>query len=348
MSNGKKLGVAIVGNGPARTLHRSAWSLAPRCEVKAIVSKNSGKKKKIKMGSNIAIYSDLGQALEENGNRIDIVDICTSPNTRSKLALLSMKKGKNVLVERPIALSLVDVDEMNNVALDQNVKLMGGYVMRFFPEYSKMKQIVADGAIGEPIISRVYKVRPMLNWGELSSKSKNNVGLLFDLALDDIDFLRWCYDDEVIGVFAKSQRSGSSASSADDFALINLRFSRGGIALIECRYTPYSSFHFSSKLEIDGTQGALSFDNQSNFGVKFYQNGSMTEYRADSPSLQYAAESPSLISFCREFAHFADCVMKNESPMISAKVARKSLEVVIAAVESSQKNVEVKPASEAS
>lgn len=339
----KKISVVIVGYGQLGSRHHSVWKQTKGCQVRAVVAEDSTENtKELENRIGVKVYPTLEQALDREGNGIDVVDICTSPNKHSKLAIFSMQLGKNVLVERPIAPSLEQAEEMDSAASKNNVKLMVGYVVRFYPEYAKIKQMITEGCIGEPVISHAYRVGPTADWNSRSIKEKVGGGMAFDLAIDDIDFLQWCYDDEVISVYAKIQKLIHDRFSSSDFALINLRFSKGGIAVVGSHYSVPSSIPFTSKLEIDGTKGALALAGESSNSVRVYRDDVLSSYRPYSFHLQTSERLLPLEPFLAEISRFVNCIKNNEIPLVSAKVARRNLGVALAAVKSSTTNKEVK------
>jgi predicted dehydrogenase len=155
----EKMKILIVGYGPTVTRHFSAWNQTKDCQVKAIVTKDTKKNVEILQRQlGVRVYSDLGKALGKEAG-LSTVDICTPPGNRSKFVVSSMESGKNVLVEQPITLTAQEADEIDSVASEYKVKLVIGSIARFLPEYAKMKQMITDGAIGEPVIGRACQWR---------------------------------------------------------------------------------------------------------------------------------------------------------------------------------------------
>lgn len=92
-------------------------------------------------------YSNVSEMLR--GEDLDIVDICTPPNTHAPLAIEAMERGCNVLLEKPMALKLSDCDEMISVSRKQGSKLCIVHNELFRPPLLKAKELVAKGDIGK-------------------------------------------------------------------------------------------------------------------------------------------------------------------------------------------------------
>jgi predicted dehydrogenase len=92
-------------------------------------------------------YSNLSEMFRKEN--LDIVDICTPPQTHAPLAIEAMEKGCHVLVEKPMALKVSDCDQMNNVAQKCGLKLCIVHNEIFRPPLLKAKQLVAKGDIGK-------------------------------------------------------------------------------------------------------------------------------------------------------------------------------------------------------
>lgn len=94
-------------------------------------------------------YSNVTEMLRKEN--LDIVDICTPPQTHSSLAIEAMEKGVSVLVEKPMALRLPDCDEMIRVCKKTGVKLCIIHNELFRPPVLRARRMVAEGAIGKMI-----------------------------------------------------------------------------------------------------------------------------------------------------------------------------------------------------
>jgi predicted dehydrogenase len=98
-------------------------------------------------------YGDLLHMLKNE--ELDFVDICTSPPTHSQLSIQAMEAGLHVLVEKPMAISLIEADKMLSVSKENNVKLCVVHNFLFTPVAQKAKSLVDAGAIGDLVSAEV-------------------------------------------------------------------------------------------------------------------------------------------------------------------------------------------------
>lgn len=335
-----KLGVAVLGYGFMGTTHLSAWRHIDECEIKAVMGRTLEKVKKVAEKFGIDAYNNFEDVLKRED--VQIIDVCTPTYTHAKYAITSMNAGKNVFVEKPIALTLRDADAMTEAAKKNKVKFMVGHVLRFFPEYMKIKDLIDQGMIGDPIIARTFRGGPIPEWSPWFLDKSRSGGVVVDLAIHDIDFLMWAFNRGVEKVYAKVEKLVHKDITAEDFALITLKFEGGGIALVEANWALPKKFPFTMKFEVDGTKGMIRSDNQSPVPVKLITNESTEGFSPETLPWRPSVHPFPVDPFYRELKHFVDCIKEDKTPMTSGEVARKSLEVCLAALKSAELNAPVK------
>jgi predicted dehydrogenase len=336
----KRYKLCIVGYGFMGSTHASAWRLTGRAEIKAFIGRNLGRAGEVASKYGAKAYPTLSEALKNED--VDIVDICTPTYTHRDFAVEAAEAGKHILCEKPIALTLEDADEMMRASERANVKFMVAHCLRFFSEYAKTKELIRDGAIGEPVISRAHRAGPLPTWASWFSDQSKSGGVTVDLAIHDIDFLRWCYEDEVERVYASVGKLVRRDLDMDDHALILMRFRGGGIAHVEASWAVPQQYPFTMTAEIAGTKGIISLDNHSTIPVKVIKDDSTQAYAPD--TLPWVPGMPFPIDpYYREVLHFLECIEAEKKPLTDGLEARKALAIALAARESSRKGEPVTP-----
>ncbi len=145
------LRVAVVGCGLIGQWHHIPSLLKIRdAEVVAICDKNEDLVKKTARKFNIGrYYTDLSEMLSRE--EVDMVDICTAPQTHLALSIQAIEAGCHVLVEKPMALNLREFDEMASAAKQHNVKLCQVHNILFEPVMMKARATVSKGSIGDVV-----------------------------------------------------------------------------------------------------------------------------------------------------------------------------------------------------
>jgi predicted dehydrogenase len=333
----RELNVGIVGYGFMGTTHAEGWKLIKQTKVKAFIGRNMGKAKKVASTYGAKAYPTLSEALKSE--ELDVVDICTPTDTHTAFTVEAAEAGKHIFCEKPIALTLEDADEMIRVTRKAGVQFMVAHCIRFFSEYRKMKDQIDGGAIGDPVIARAYRGGPLPIWGTWFTDQMKSGGVGIDLAIHDIDFLRWCYGENIEHVYASVGKLVRKDCGMDDHALILMRFKGGGIAHVEATWAVPQHFPFTMALEIAGTKGIISLDNHSTTPVKVIKNDATQEYTPD--ALPWIQGMPFPIDpYYREILHFVECIETGKTPLTDGLEAKTALSIALAAKQSS---IEKKP-----
>lgn len=188
---------------------------------------------------------------------IDTVYIGSRNSDHHWQVLEAARAGKNILVEKPMALNFAQAEQMVNVCKEHNVQLGINYVYRFHPLIYKAKELVKNQVIGKIIsIAANFNISypPDNNY---RYQKEHGGGALFDLGTHMIDLLRYFGGDiSDISGFADNVIYNSEV---DDFSAGLLKFEKGG----------YGSFNVSfnskmpvNKIEILGLNGIINIDNR--------------------------------------------------------------------------------------
>jgi len=148
-----ELNVAIIGCGHVAHDHMKAWRRIPRVQVSAVYDVNVKVAEQFSRQWSIPkIYSDLESLL--NDKEISVIDICTPPQTHRDLGIRSMKAGRHVLFEKPLAMTVKEADEIIHQKT-HDVKAGVVYNLLFEPPILKLISIVEEGHIGQTINVRI-------------------------------------------------------------------------------------------------------------------------------------------------------------------------------------------------
>ena len=156
-----KVKAAIVGAGliagkkhiPAFIKHKNKVDLVALCDLN-----QEGARKLADQFGVPRIYADIAEMIEKE--KPDIVDICTPPQTHVKLAVEAMKRGCNVLIEKPMALTVAECDQIVNAAHEYKVEVCVGHSDLFYYPFMEARELVANGTIGELRGMRIFLSTP--------------------------------------------------------------------------------------------------------------------------------------------------------------------------------------------
>ncbi|NEV80078.1 Gfo/Idh/MocA family oxidoreductase [Rhodopseudomonas sp. BR0C11] len=160
---------------------------------------------------------------------VDAVTIAAPTHLHHEVALTCIDRGIHVLVEKPIASTVAEGREIVAAAEKAGVTLMVGHVERFNPAVAAIKQAIRDEDILSIGITRVGPFPPRMS----------NVGVVIDLAVHDIDLIRWFTDSEITEV---QPQLSSAIAEREDIALLQFRTASGVLAHINTNWlTPFKA-----------------------------------------------------------------------------------------------------------
>ena len=322
-------------------MHYDALKLIDEAPVVGIWGRNPLSTKEFAKKRGIKAYDSLDEVLRDK--EVEIVDVCTPSHTHADFSIKSLDAGKHVFVEKPMALSLREADKMIETVDRTKKKLMVAHVLRFFPDYMKMKEQVDAGAIGDIAMGRAFRGGPLPPWTvSWFGDMKKSGGAVLDLSIHDVDFLIWSFKQPVTRVFAKAERFNHRDITAHDFTLINMRFEGGGIAFVEGSFALPRQFPFTMRIELDGTKGMLQLDNQTPVPTKLYTEETSKGFAPETLHWNPTLHPLPLDPFYREIKHFVDCIVEDRRPLTDAEESRKCLEVCLAALDSAKEGTPVK------
>lgn len=149
------------------------------------------------------LYTDYTEMLEDDD--IDAVVIVSPSHLHCQQVIQAFEAGKHVFVEKPLGVSLEEMEEVKKVVESRpNQVFMLGFMRRFDPSYLYAKELVDQGEIGDITLIRCYGIDPhagMESFVEFAKKSSSG-GLFLDMAIHDIDLIRWYTGGEIKRVWA--------------------------------------------------------------------------------------------------------------------------------------------------
>jgi predicted dehydrogenase len=255
-----------------------------------------------------------------NDSDIDAIVMALPPQFHAEMAQKAIAHGKDVLVEKPIALTVPDAEREVRAARKNGRIFMVGHVLRFHPAFEKLKALVDAGELGE--VRYIHSHR--LGLGKFHTEND----ALWDLAPHDLSMILAITGTEPIEV------RGEGAALLDhlsDFAHLHMRFPNGLQGhLFTSRLNPYRE----RRLTVVGNKAMAVFDDVEPWERK------LAVYRhavwQDSGHWAFTAEEPSYVEvehgmpLTRELEHFIHCVQTREEPRTDGEEAIRVLRILTA------------------
>lgn len=221
------IGVGGWGKNHPRVL-AELGSLAAVCDTDAARAKDIAGKHGAKS------YTSVDDMLAQE--RLDGCLVCTPIRTHLAVAKKVIEKGLHAFVEKPLALTYPECEELAESARKKHTILTCGYIERFNPAVSEAKKMVADKKYGEPLMMEFHRENRM----PLNLK---DIGIVFDASVHDIDTAMFLFGARPNVVFA---RAGKHLHPLEDFATLMLGFPGQRVAVISSNWlTPKKVRTFS-------------------------------------------------------------------------------------------------------
>ena len=252
--------VAVVGVGAMGKNHVRVYQEIPGVELVAVVDENRTVAEQVGRTFRVPAYSDYHKMIERKRPHAISAAVPTVAHYSVVKELLA--SGCHVLVEKPIAYTFEEAEEMIQLAEQAQRVLMVGHIERFNPAVIELKRLLDGGELG-----RVYQIYAR-RLGPFPPRIQD-VGVVTDLATHDLDIMRYLTGSEVIRVFAEVKRELHIAHE-DLFAGI-LRFENGTIGLLEINWLTPTKMR---ELFVTGEKGMFRVDYITQ-DLFFYQNAAI-------------------------------------------------------------------------
>lgn len=304
------MNVIIVGTGVMGLTHAKAIKDSEVLNLHGFVGRNPEKTKKVADGFWVNAYTDLEEVLLKED--VDIVDICLPTYLHEYAVLMAIKYKKHIMCEKPFALSYELAERLSNEAKNAGVKMMVLQVVRFWPEYASIKNMIDKKVIGK--IQNVYmnRLSTYPKYSDWFSDPSKSGGGLYDLNIHDLDYLYYLFG-EVKSVYAIGRKNNMGGYDA---VTTNIVFNRGITATVECNMDIKGEYPFTTCVRVIGDLGALEHNSTSRYNDNF-DNAKYNElilYKADRrpDKVEVSQYNP----YQRQLEYFAECVIQDKHPQI--------------------------------
>ncbi len=347
----KKIKVGIIGVGNISGSHIAGYKALDNVELYAVCDINGERAHECVKNHNLKhVFTDYNEMLKLE--ELDAVSVCTGNNIHAPATIASLKAGKHVLCEKPMALNAEQAMEMEKAAKESGKLLMIGFVRRFGNDAKILKDFIDNGMMGDIYYAKAAYLRRFgCPGGWFGDKSRSGGGPLIDLGVHVIDLVRYLMGKPkavaVTGAtFNKlgardhiSQQKGYVSADNDnifnveDLAVAMIRFDNGAVLNVE------TSFSLNMKkdvgnIELFGTKSGAKLDPK----LEFYSE--MNNYLVDiTPAHDTALSFTGL--FENEIAHFVDCVVNGTECASPAEDGVELMKIIDAVYESAKTGREV-------
>lgn len=289
-------------------------------------------------------YSDYKKMLKEHPE-IELVAIATESGKHAQIALDCIDAGKNVIIEKPIAMSIEDAEEIISRANKIGVKASACHQNRFNVAVQKTRAAIESGRFGKLSHGSInvrwnrnedyYKQAPWRGtWAE-------DGGCLMNQCIHGIDLLRWMMGDDVVEVYGSTRQRFHDYLEAEDVGVAVVKFANGAVGTIEGTTNVYPK-NLEETLYIFGENGTVKIGGTSTNNLDIWDFADETEEDQDNKGLKEETSNVYGNGHTALYADMISAIQEDREPYVNAVAGRNALEIVLAIYKSQKTGMPVK------
>lgn len=336
-----KTKVALLGAGFIADIHAESYErFVPEAELVAVYSRSLERVKNFAAKHRIPhTFTDLEETMRQSD--CDLVDICLPNFLHHRAVLAAAAAGKHIIIEKPLALTLEQADEMISVCARHRVKLMYAEELCFAPKYERVRKLVHENAVGPLYMLKQSEKHsgPHSDW--FYDIQQSGGGVLMDMGCHGLAWFRWMLggNPKIRSVYATMNTFlHGGRTRAEDNSVTVVEFENGLIGLCENSWARHGGM--DDRVEVYGTGGVIYAD-------LFHGNAALTY---SEKGYGYAMEKAGTTQgwtftifeeafnqgYPQELKHFIDCVRHDTKPLVTGEDGRAVLEMIYAAYASAR------------
>jgi UDP-N-acetylglucosamine 3-dehydrogenase len=331
------LKVAVIGCGSiARHRHLVEYNAHAGVEITAVCDIVGERANEMAEKYNARSYTSYEELLANES--VDAVSVCLPNALHAPVSIAALNAGCHVLCEKPMATSREEANEMIEVAEKNNKKLMIAHNQRFVSSHVKARKLIESGEVG-----KIYSFRTAFGHGGpegwsvdgkeswFFKKDEAFIGAMGDLGVHKADLLRYLLGEEFVEVAGFVETSAKEGTDVDDNAVCVLKTESGTIGTLAASWS-YTAKEDNSTI-IYGENAILRLEDDPDYSlVVQYKNGEIVKYELG----QIQSNDDGGQKNTHVIENFVQSIVDDTVPPISGEEGKKSLEVILAALESSE------------
>lgn len=338
---------ALIGCGRISPNHIAAaienkLNIVALCDIntKCIEDKFS----KFNLSEDIRKYTDYKEMIKNE--KPELIAIATESGKHAEIALYCIEEGCNLIIEKPIALSLEDADAIIVNARQKGVKVCACHQNRFNKSVQKIREAIEAGRFG-----RLFYGTAHIRWnrGEDYYKQaswrgtwEQDGGALMNQCIHNIDLLRWMMGDDIVEVVGITDNLKHDFIDAEDLGIALVKFANGSYGIIEGTTNIYPT-NLEETLYIFGENGTIKAGGKSVNIIEEWRFADGQD-EPDQVKNKYHENPPNVYGFGHKplYKDVIDAVKNNRQPYVSVEDGRRALELVLAIYKSAAQGTSVK------
>lgn len=339
---------ALIGCGRISTNHVKAvinnhLDFVAVCDVVPEHMEEVLEKHDLKEDSTIKRYTDYKKLLEEN--EIDLVGIATESGIHAEIALYCIDKGVNVIIEKPMAMSIADANEIIKRSEEKGVKVSACHQNRFNIAVQEMRKALENGRFGKlshgSIHVRWNRNKDYYTQAPWRGTWAQDGGALMNQCIHGIDLLRWMMGNEIDEVYGVTRQQFHDYLEAEDIGMAVVKFKNGAVGTIEGTTNVYPQ-NLEETLYLFGETGTVKLGGKSTNNIDVWNFADETEKDQKNKGLEEETSNVYGNGHTSLYADMISAIQNDRTPYVDAYAGKNALELVLAIYKSQKKGQPVK------
>lgn len=289
-------------------------------------------------------YTDYKEMISDNPD-IELIAIATESGVHAEIALYCIDHGINVIIEKPMAMSMKDAEEIIARSEEKGVKVSVCHQNRFNIAVQQMRSAVEAGRFGRishgSINVRWNRNRNYYDQAPWRGKWASDGGCLFNQCIHGIDLLRWMMGDEVEEVYGVTKQQFHDYLECEDIGMAVVKFKNGAVGTIEGTVNVYPQ-NLEETLYIFGENGTVKIGGKSTNNIDVWNFADETEEDQKNKGLAEQTSNVYGNGHTSLYADVIDAIQNDRKPYVDAVAGRNAVEMILAIYQSAATGAPVK------
>ncbi|MEY8261597.1 Gfo/Idh/MocA family oxidoreductase [Oscillospiraceae bacterium 50-60] len=339
---------ALIGCGRISVNHIKAalnnrLEICAVCDVKPEAMEVLLEKYGLEKAPQICRYTDYRELLAQE--KPTLVSISTESGIHAEIALACIDAGVNVIIEKPMAMSMSDAEEIIRRSEAKGVKVSACHQNRFNIAVQETRKALEAGRFGRLSHGSVHvrwnRNRDYYDQAPWRGTWAQDGGCLMNQCIHGIDLLRWMMGDEVEEVYGVTKQQLHDYLECEDIGVAVVKFKNGAVGTIEGTTNVYPR-NLEETLYLFGESGTVKLGGTSTNNIDVWDFADETEFDKKNKCLQEATSNVYGNGHTSLFADMIEAIEKDRKPYVDAVAGRNALEMVLAIYQSSATGQPVK------
>ena len=284
----------------------------------------------------VVCYKDYKEMITENPD-IELAAIATPSGSHAEIALYCIRKGINVIIEKPIAMSMADANEIIRRSEKSDVMVCVCHQNRFNIAVQKTRKALESGRFGKLSHGSIHvlwnRTKDYYMQAAWRGTWAEDGGCLMNQCIHGIDLLRWMMGDEIDTVYGATRQQYHHYLETEDIGMAVVTFKNGSIATIEGTTNVYPK-NLEETLYLFGERGTVKIGGRSTNNLDVWDFSDETEDDQENRGLEEQTENVYGNGHTRLYADMIDAISTQRMPYVDAVAGRNALELVLAIYQS--------------